>query len=59
MKYESKEIKLDMTPEEVKAILGEPEKVEEDSWYITFYYVQKEPYIRREIKFARREGRRP
>ena len=48
---ESKEIKLDMTPEEVKAILGEPDKVEEEGWYITFYYIQKEPYTKREIRF--------
>lgn len=51
MKNEQKEIKLEMPEVKVIEILGEPDKVVEDNCYTTFYYIQKEPYTKREISF--------
>ena len=45
------ELKLSMTPEEVRAILGEPDDVKEDSWgAFAFYYAEEEENIK--IRFV-------
>jgi len=52
MKDEPSKVELDMTPEEVKAILGEPDEIEKGDWFIVFHYEEYEPYRKREIRFV-------
>ena len=46
---EENKVKLGMTPEEVRDILGEPDDIEEDGWELIFYYLQ--PNRERSIRF--------
>jgi len=54
MKDEPSKVELDMTKEEVEAILGAPDEIEEDkqSFAIVYHYEEYEPYRKREIRFV-------
>jgi len=48
---EQKEVKLGMTTEEVKEILGEPNYVKKEGQSTIFFYKTHKPYKERNIRF--------